>query len=185
MPNPQKASATTFNEIGVTAQMIKLRLRSPDVGATFSLQKGVASSTTATTGAIIGARGAVAMTAGVGATTSEQYDRVCTAPCEVELMAGTRKWKLELPNGDAAATDNVLTQGDATLTATYNSRSGLRAVLGVASLAALVGGLAVIFTSSGSSSRVYAGLGITISSGLFWGIMDSVHDVIDVAVVPN
>jgi hypothetical protein len=128
VPNLQKANAPAFNEIGVTAQMIKLRLRSPDVGATFSLQKGVATSTTAMTGTVIGARGVAAITSGVGTTMSEQYDRVCTAPCEVELMAGTRKWKLELPNGDAAATDNILTQRNATLTATYNSRSGIRAV---------------------------------------------------------
>ncbi len=184
--SPYARAQDDFNVVKVNAAKIKLQLRSPDIGATFSLQKGVVTSSITTTGAVVGANGATAMAVGVGAATSEQYDRVCTAPCEVELAAGLRRWKVELPDGSAAVTNNILLQQDATLTATYNSRSTAQSILGYGGMAVFFGGLGsgLYLASQGKMSGVYLGTGSVVLASILWGVAMGIHDSVDVRVDP-
>jgi hypothetical protein len=90
---------------------------------------------------------AVAFGAGVTATATG-YERICTAPCEVSLPAGTETLALSKDQKSPLAAEPVtLPPGDSKLTGSIESRSGLRAAGWVVLIGGTVAGLAIVFTS--------------------------------------
>jgi hypothetical protein len=58
---------------------------------------------------------------------AEGYDRLCTAPCSVDVPAGAHRFALSNPSGDVVATDNdVIVKGSETLRGHVVYRHGMR-----------------------------------------------------------
>jgi len=170
------------------AKEITLDLRSPNRGATFSMQSGSSRGTVSTFGTTIGPRGRMSFSTSTGVTSSASYERVCTAPCTVEVDAGIHRLQLELPDGRIAETDRLHLSRDATVVAQYNSYSGTRVALAVTGALALITGLVLdmsaLSSPSPSDSKVFwPGLLMIVSSGVFIEIATQIEDSVDVKVI--
>ena len=186
-PRPTESLARGFRVVSY-AKQITLDLRSPNRGATFSMQSGSSRGTVSTFGTTIGPRGRMSFSASTGVTSSASYERVCTAPCTVEVDAGIHRLQLELPDGRAAETDRLHLSRDATVVARYNSYSGTRAALAVTGALALITGLVLdmsaINSPSPADSKVFwPGLFMVASSGVFVWIATLIEDRVDVNII--
>ena len=170
------------------AKQITLDLRSPNRGATFSMQSGSSRGTVSTFGTTIGPRGRMSFSASTGVTSSASYERVCTAPCTVEVDAGIHRLQLELPDGRAVETDPLHLSRDATVVARYNSYSDTRAALNVTGALTLITGLVLDLSALSSprpsDSKVFwPGLLMVASSGIFIWIATLIEDRVDVNII--
>jgi hypothetical protein len=107
----------------------------------------------------------VASIATAGSFSAIAYDRLCTAPCVVELPSGAEKLSLSKSEGNPIKPQQVnLPAGDSQLVGTYHSRSGLR-IAGVLAMLAGVGGAVGLMYAALSPDRpnmgfLAAGLGV-------------------------
>ncbi len=126
--------------VTVNAADAHLHLESAPAGLTFHRQSGSATAVT------YGKYG--------GVTEAAAYDRLCTAPCDITVPAGTETLALSQPDGSPTAAEPVtFPAGKSRLVGTLESRTGTRVggiVLAVASLGA---GLAMILPSVSSDSE--------------------------------
>jgi hypothetical protein len=170
------------------ANEITLDLRSPNRGATFSMQIGSSRGTVSAFGTTMGPRGRVSFSASTGVTSSASYERVCTAPCTVEADAGIHRLQLELPDGRAAETDPLHLSRDATVVARYISYSGTRTALALTGALALITGLVLdisaLSSPSPADSKVFwPGLLMILSSGVFIEIARHIEDEVEVNII--
>jgi hypothetical protein len=132
----------------------------------------------------------MSFSASAGVTSSASYERVCTAPCIVEVDAGIHRLQLELPDGRAVATGPVSLTRDATLVARYNSYDGTRMALGISGMLTLAGGLflewATLDSPDGFNSRAFApGMGLLIVSAVLFEVMEHLSDKVNLRVIPT
>jgi len=82
------------------------------------------------------------------------YDRLCTAPCQITIPAGTEVLALSRP-GERAFTAGPVTipAGESRLVGKFESRAGLRATGWVITAASVVGGLALMYVALSSTER--------------------------------
>ena len=172
---PSHKSPTPVPDRGfrvVSASKVTVLLRSPDVGATFSIQSGTSKGTVSTFGTSISSRGRVSFATSTAVSSSASFDRVCASPCIVEIDAGIHSWLLELPDGRSVATEPMVITRDATIEARYVSNSGTRAVLGILGALTLVTGLvmnSVALDQKLQSGAVwFGGLGLDLLSVAFF-----------------
>ncbi|MGD0836912.1 MAG: hypothetical protein ABSB49_09755 [Polyangia bacterium] len=130
----------------------------------------------------------MSFSASTATTSSQNYERVCTAPCTVEVDAGIHRFQLELPDGSVAETDPLHLSRDSIVVAKYNSYSGTRAALYVTGSLALFTGLildgAALGNSSPADSKVFLpGALMLLSSGIFIEIARILEDGVRVDVV--
>jgi hypothetical protein len=86
------------------------------------------------------------------------YERMCTAPCDVSLPAGTET--LALSRGDKppiSAEPVTLPPGNSEVRASFESRSGLRVAGWLLLLGSSIGGLALVFTSASTKQDCSTG----------------------------
>lgn len=172
------------------SKQITLVLTSPNQGATFSMQSGSSRGTVSTFGTTIGPRGRMSFSTSTGVTSSASYERVCTAPCIVEVDAGIHRLQLELPDGRAVETGPVSLTRDATLVARYNSYAGTKDALAISGFLTLLGGLslewATLDSGDGFNSRAFApGMGLLIASAVLFEVMEHLSDEVDLREIPT
>ncbi len=154
------------------------------------MQNGSARGTVSTFGTTIGPLGRVSLSTSTGFTSSASYERVCTAPCTVEVDAGIHRLQLELPDGRAVATGPLNLTRDATLVARYNSNAGTQIALAISGALTLIGGLALewvtLDSGEGFNSSAFApGMGLLTISAVLLGLMEHVSDEVDVREIPT
>ena len=186
-PRPTKVPTRGFRVVSY-AKQVTLDLQSPDPGATFGMQSGSSRGTVSTVGTTIGPRGRMSFSASTGVTSSASYERVCTAPCTVEIDAGIHRLQLELPDGRAAETDRLQLSRDATVVARYKDRSGTRVALAVTGALVLITGLVLdlsaLSSPSPADSKVFwPGLLMIGFSGVFFENATHIEDSVDVNVI--
>lgn len=84
-----------------------------------------------------------------GAAFATGYERICTAPCDVSLPAGTETLALSRDDKPPISAEPVtLPPGKSELRASFESRSGMRAAGWLLMLGGGIGGAVLMFTSS-------------------------------------
>jgi hypothetical protein len=196
-------SSRTHPLITVHAAEARLTLRSDEPAVTFHVN--TASATTEGVGTFWGTR-----SSGVGtySATVVGYDRICTAPCEASMAAGT--YTLALSSGDSKSpvpTEAPITlpSGASTLKGHYESNAGLRGVGWAAMIGGPLLGLGLMFATqekhcdggdaqfgvqpicynSFSSTGLALGLGFSLTGLLAGVILINVRDVAEITVVPG
>ena len=113
----------------------------------------------------------------VGVVSIDQFETLCTAPCEVELPRGTYDFGVSEGSGQARRADHahlaLLT--DSTLDLEYESREGVRTGGWVVFVASLLGGMGLMLGGLGSdgfisfaiTGSVIAGVGMLIAVPMF------------------
>jgi hypothetical protein len=83
------------------------------------------------------------------------YQRLCTAPCKVNLPAGTAVLSLGEPNdpNSKGVISVVIPAGSSRLVGTFKSRAGVRAAGWVLAVGSLVAGTAMVVLSYGDEQR--------------------------------
>jgi hypothetical protein len=123
-----KARSAAKPYVTVNGRESRLHIVAPEAGITFHRQ-----SATAVSGAIY----------------ATGYERLCTAPCQVTLPAGTETIALSRDGDPPIAADPVtLPAGDAQLHGRLESRGGIRAAGWLTLIGGAVAGGVVMFTSS-------------------------------------
>jgi hypothetical protein len=173
----------------LSSSKVTLQLRSPDPGAAFSILSGRSTGTVSTFGTSVSGGGWVSFSSTTGSIASASFDRVCTAPCTVEIDSGVQRWLLELPDGRSAATGPMVITRDATLEARYVSSDArlVFALLGTLSLSAglVMHGVALDRQSSPTSALVWVGLGSELLGLLFFEAMGHESDGVEVREIPT
>ena len=127
--------------VTVHAEEARLKLMSDDSGITYYRQAATAS------GYAVGISSQSTSYAFGYAT---GYERICTAPCEASLPAGSEVLALGRDDKPPIPADAVtLPAGDSELHGTIESRTGLRVALIVLGVATAVGGVALALTANG------------------------------------
>jgi hypothetical protein len=136
-----KAADPAKPYITVHGREARLHLISNEAGITFHRQSGSAMA--------VGSRGSAVVTG---------YDRICTAPCDVSLPAGTET--LALSRGDKApieAEASTLPPGPSEVRGTIESRAGIRVAGWVIAIGSAVAGAALMLTASDKENQCDAG----------------------------
>jgi hypothetical protein len=122
-PPPHAGEPVAVGIGGATAYVpqVRLRLSAFDPGATFSLLTDTTDFRAA--GLAVGRGGPVPVAMGG---TAENFQRLCTAPCEVSLPRGVHKLALTLPDGRMARTESLILERDSGVEARYVSKAGVR-----------------------------------------------------------
>lgn len=110
------ATKTARPYVTVKGEIARLHLVSDPVGLTFHRKSGSATS---------------------GEVQAAGFDRLCTAPCDIEIPAGTEELSLSKPDKDPNKPKSVtLPAGDSELVGTYESNAGAR----IAGFILMIGG---------------------------------------------
>lgn len=135
----------------VNAPEAPVQLRSEQDGVTFLVRTGESTGSAVTTGFGMGFgyRGSAMMpSTAFTSVHGRSYGRVCTAPCEATVPAGSYSMALTKGNGSPIEVeDMVRVDGPSTLQGTYTSYSALRTAGSVLGIASVVGGIILVFTS--------------------------------------
>ena len=127
--------------VTVHAAEARLKLVSDESGITFHRQAASASSSAVAYGS-----GGTAFALGE----STSYERICTAPCEAAMPAGSERFALSRDGKPPIAADAVtLPAGDSELHGRLESRTGLRVALVALGVASAIGGTALALTADG------------------------------------
>ena len=118
---------------------IRLRLMSPNQGATFAIE----TATTSFAGTGVALANGQAVPAAIGGQAGH-YERLCTAPCERTIDAGTHRFDLTLVDGRSAKSDRINMPIDGTLVGNYQSRAALRTAGLLLLILGTVGALAMV-----------------------------------------
>lgn len=159
------ASSPVKPYVTVTGQTAYLHLVSEPEGLTFHRKSG-----TATSGYI----------QAIG------FDRLCVAPCDIEIPAGTEELSLSKPNGAPVKPSAVeLPAGNSEIVGRYNSKVGVR-VAGIVVLSVGVAvGMGLVLASMPDASDLNSeidtgmlgvGFGLMAAGGLAGGIMIAQRD---------
>jgi hypothetical protein len=131
---------------------VKLRSEQPEV--TFYLRTGESMGSAVTTGFGMGYgyRGASMMpSTAFTSVRGRSYGRVCTAPCEATVAAGSYSMALSKGNGSPIeAEELVRVDGPSTLQGTYTSYAGLRVAGFAVGLASIIAGGYLVISSFGT-----------------------------------
>jgi hypothetical protein len=103
------------------------------------------------------ASSAVAVGSGGGVAVATGYERLCTAPCDVTLPAGTEILALSQP-GERFARDAgpiTIPAGTSRINGSFESRAGTRAVGWVVAIGSIVGGGLLTYAAFGSKEECY------------------------------
>lgn len=131
------SSEKVDSEVTVRADKATLQLESDPPGLTFHRASG--SAFAAGAGGVAVARG---------------YQRLCTAPCEVTLPAGSEVLALSSGNDFPREAEAVaLAPGNSRIKGTIESRSGVRIAGWVITVGSLVGGTAIMLTAREDETR--------------------------------
>ena len=141
---------------------------------------------------------------GSGVTSGRGYQRVCSAPCDVNVATG--KYTLALSRGNGSpveADDLVAIDGPSTMEVKYSSYAGLRAAGTVVTVVGVVSGLYFIFAKAPYTvtecnaqgacqdqtkfhqSELLTGIGLFLGGAIIGGIMSSKDDEASIRVVPG
>ena len=89
---------------------------------------------------------------GVGVITIDTYRRLCTAPCETQLKAGTYAFGVSRGDGRPVPADEAVRVDSAqTLAGEYESYAGMRTAGWIIAGVGLIGGIALILTSTSTN----------------------------------
>lgn len=187
--------------IQVNGRDAPLYLRSSQSEVTFYMRTSTSEGSSVSTGAMVGSRGFGAVGGGTSVFSGRTYARICTAPCEATVPAGQYTLALSKGTGNPVEDEQLVrVDGPATLAGKYTSYAGLRAAGFVITLASVVTGFYLIFTSFGKEecdaatnvcdrkvdqSRLFTGLGVTIGGAIIGGIMGSKGDDAEIRVIPG
>jgi hypothetical protein len=143
-------SDETTSEVTVRADKATLKLESEPPGLTFHRASG--SAFAAGSGGVAVARG---------------YQRLCTAPCEVTLPAGSEVLAISEGNGFPREAGAVtLPAGTSRVKGSLESRSGMRVAGWVIAVGSIVGGTALMLTASKDVEKCDDYIGCRTSSEL-------------------
>jgi hypothetical protein len=135
----------------VNAPEAPVQLRSEQDGVTFLVRTGESTGSAVTTGFGMGFgyRGSAMMpSTAFTSVHGRSYGRVCTAPCEATVPAGSYSMALTKGNGSPIEVeDMVRVDGPSTLQGTYTSYSALRTAGSVLGIVSVVGGIILAVTS--------------------------------------
>jgi hypothetical protein len=190
--------------VTVNAPAAPLRLRSDQGDVTFYLRTGESTGSAVTTGFGVGygyRGGSMMPSTAFTSVHGRSYGRICTAPCEATVPAGS--YPMALAKGNNApieAEEMVHVNGPSTLQGAYKSYSGLRTAGFFVSLASLLGGGYFILTSFDQvtkcdrdvcrddleidSTQLIAGSALLIGGTLVGGLMVAKSDEVSIRVLP-
>jgi len=187
--------------IQVNGRDAPLYLRSSQSDVTFYMRTSTSEGSSVSTGAMVGSRGFGAVGGGTSVFSGRTYARICTAPCEATVPAGQYTLALSKGTGNPVEDEQLVrVDGPATLAGKYTSYAGLRAAGFVISLASIVTGFYLVYTSFGKEecdastnicdrkvdqSRLITGFGIAIGGAIIGGIMGSKGDDAEIRVIPG
>lgn len=198
-PSPMPAPTNTRQgsamfRVVSAPQQVTVHLRSPDLGATFSVLSGTSTGTVSTFGTSVSIAGRPSFSASSGVISSARFDRVCTAPCTVAIDPGVHRWLLELPDGRSGATGPTLISKDTTLEARYVSATGTRTTVAVFGVVTMVLGVVLnvvaldrnpSFDSGVTSGVMWAGFGAEFISLLLFKVATDIDDTVEVMEISS
>lgn len=190
--------------VTVNAPEAAVQLRSDQGEVTFHVRTGESTGSAVTTGFGMGYgyRGAAMMpSTAFTSVHGRSYGRICTAPCEATLPAGSYPMALSRGNNSPVeAEELVRVDGPSTLQGTYTSYAALRTAGVVTSVASVLGGGYLIFTSFDQvskcdaagcqdevdvdSTRLIAGAVVLLGGSIAGGVMASKADEVGIRVLP-
>jgi hypothetical protein len=178
-----------------------LQLRADQPGVTFYLHTSSSSVEGVSHGVGIGA-GSGGMGAGSGTTFSrakgKTYARICTAPCEATIPAGSYDFALSKGKGDPVPDDDLIeVPGPATVQGRYTSYFGLRVFGTVVTIGSVIGGIYILYTAysdaptnedgsrSVSSGKIIAGFAVLIGGSIIGSLLSSKSDEAEIRIIPG
>ncbi|HEU4412679.1 MAG TPA: hypothetical protein VFS43_45970 [Polyangiaceae bacterium] len=190
----------------VNAPEAPVQIRADEGDVTFHVRTGESTGSAVTTGFGMGygfgyGRGAMMPSTAFTSVHGRSYGRICTAPCEASVPAGTYPMALSKGNGSPIeAEEPVQVTGPSTLQGTYTSYAALRTTGTVISIASVLGGAFLVFTSFDrvekceagvcqqeidvDSTKLVVGGVVLIGGAIAGGIMASKSDEATIRVLP-
>lgn len=195
-----QASLVTIN---AAAAPLTLRAEEPEV--TFHLRTGEMNATGVANGFAMGygrRRASMMPSTTFISLHGRSYGRICTAPCDATVPAGSYSMALSKGNGSPVEVEELVrVDGPSTLQGTYTSYSRLRITGVVVGLASLLAGGYLVISSFGNeevcdngycldkvaldTTRLVLGSAVIIGGSIAGGIMASKSDEATVRVVPT
>jgi hypothetical protein len=189
--------------VTVNAAEAPLRLRSDQGDVTFYVRTGESTGSAVTTGFGFGfgSRGSAVMpSTAFTSVHGRSYGRICVAPCEATVPAGSYMLALSKGGGSPIeAEEMVRVNGPSTLQGAYTSYAALRTAGIVVTVASLATGLYLAFTSfdrdagcdegDGScgdvdTGRLLVGAGVVAGGSIVGGILAAKSDEVSIQVLP-
>jgi hypothetical protein len=197
--------------VTVNAPEAPVQIRSEQDGVTFLVRTGESTGSAVTTGFGMGMGmgmgyggyrgGAMMPSSAFTSVHGRSYGRVCTAPCEATVPAGSYSMALTKGNGAPVEVEEMVqVSGPSTLQGTYTSYAALRTAGTIVSIASVLGGGFLVFTSFDrvekcdgagcrqeidvDSTKLIVGGVVLIGGAIGGGIMAGKSDEATVRVLP-